>query len=471
MFVRNPSCLIWNKKAMLMFKPLSVSAIILAVAGCGAAGTQEAARPDFAVPTAFESTSLRGAAIESGWLATFNDPRLEKLVAEVLAKNFDLEAAAAQVDAAAAAAKQAGAALTPAIGFSGSNTNSGSLDTKDGENAASTGASLDLSWELDVWGRIRSGRDAATDQFEASKLDYEYARLSLAAQTAKAYFLAIERKRQFEFAQQTRKNFAKTQEIAQAFYDEGTVGRQDVLIAQSQSATADDVLESARGAYLSALRSLEALLGRYPSADVDVPNELPFVPQPIDAGVPSQVLERRPDVVAAERRVASAFNQLQSAQAAKMPRISLTSSVGGSASSLSDIVNPGNVLWNSVTNVMFPIFDGGALQSQVDAATAAQKQALATYQSTALQAFNEIEEALTNEKIFRRRALSLAAAYEFAKQAEEIGLGQYSSGQGNLLEVQQLQRATIQAQSALITVENDLLAQRVNLYLGLGGEI
>ncbi|MEE8260390.1 MAG: TolC family protein, partial [Nitrospinaceae bacterium] len=213
-----------------------------------------------------------------------------------------------------------------------------------------------------------------------------------------------------------------------------------------------------------------ALLGRYPSAKVEIAGALPALPAPVPVGIPSEVLERRPDIVSAERRVAAAFNKTTEAKTAKLPRIALTGSLGTASNSLSNLTSPSNALWNVAGNLLFPIFQGGKLDAQIEAASADQKQALAAYQKTALGAFVDIETALTNETIFRERAQSLKVAFEQAKLAEEIGLEKYKTGEGNLLDVLQLQRATISSQRALSKIEQSLLVQRVNLYLGLGGD-
>lgn len=456
---------------MRHFKLLTCVATMALLTGCVTLGgaDETSAKPAFGVPSNFQSSTPPGEAIQSGWLKTFNDPKLNALVKEVLTKNFDLQIASAKVDAATASAKLAGASLGPNVNLGLKGSNQGNLDTGLKNDVSSVGASLDVSWELDVWGRVRAGKNAASEELQASQLDYEYAKLSLAAQTAKAYFLAIETGRQLALAQSNVANYAKTLEVTQAFFKEGMVGIQDTHLAQSEKSRADDAMESAKAANLDALRSLEALLGRYPSAQVDVAKILPAMPAPVPAGIPSEVLERRPDVVAAERRVAAAFDKIKEAKTAKLPNISLTGSLGGAGANLSDIINPTNMLWNAVSSLMFPIFDGGKLDAQVDAASASQKQALANYQKTALKVFGDIESALSNETIYRRRVKSLRTAYQEAKSAEDIGMETYKSGSGNLLDVQQLQRGTISAQSALSKVENDLLTQRVNLYLGLGG--
>lgn len=450
-------------------KLLTATATIALLTAC-ATSQETATTPSFLMPAAFQSGSISEAPIQSNWLATFNDPQLNKLIDEVLAKNFDLAIASAKVDAATASAKLAGANLKPAVNLNLGGANQGNTGAGLSNDASTLGASLDVSWEADVWGRVRAGRDAAVNELKASQLDYDYAKLSLAAQTTKAYFLAIETGRQLKLAENNIANYDKTLEIVDAFFKEGMVSIQDVHLAKSEKARSDDSSQSTKSAHLEALRSLETLLGRYPSAEVDVAATLPALPAPVPVGIPSEILERRPDIVAAERRVAAAFNKVSEAQAAKLPRIALTGGLGNTSSDLSTLIQPSNLIWNVASNLMFPLFDAGKLDAQADSADATQKQALSNYQKTALKAFGDIETALSNEDLFRKRVNSLTTAYEQARSAEEIGLDKYKNGEGNLLDVQQLQRATISSQSALSKVQQDLLVQRVNLHLGLGGD-
>ncbi len=457
----------------MTFKRSHTAGLGLLIICAGCAGSPEpsetAPQAEFAVPDRFDGQTSAASVIASNWVASFQDAKLDELIAEVLARNFDLEAAAASIDAAAASARIAGAALLPAVNLGLQGGGSGNLGSGSDSTSSNIGASLDVSWELDVWGRVRAGRDAATDQLVAAQLDYEFARMSLVAQTAKAYFLAIETLQQLRLVEDTLALQQRTLEIVNAFYDEGLRGAQDKSLAQAEVARARDALEQANAAHLEALRSLEALLGRYPSANVEISPDLPSAPSTAPVGLPSDILERRPDIVAAERRVAAAFNLISEAKAAQLPRISLTGSFGAAGSDLSNMTSPSNLIWNAASSLMFPIFDGGRLEAQVDAASAQQRQALANYQQTALQAFVDVEASLANEAIFRRRAENLAEAYEQAKIAEEIGLEKYQTGEGDLLDVQQLRGGTISAQSALIRVQHDILVQRVNLHLGLGG--
>jgi len=456
-------------------------AVCLTLNACMTTAKEEpTTKPEFKVPEKFQSDLPKkfrhspektpDPTVQSGWLKTFADPKLDKLVQEVIEKNFDLQIAAAKVDAATASAKLAGVDLSPAVNLKLDSGNQGNLDGGLSNDKSSVGASLDVSWELDVWGRIRAGHDAATDELVATKLDFAFAKLSLAAQTAKAYFLAIETGRQLNLGENNVANYSKNLEVVNAFFEEGMVSIQDVHLAKSEKAREEDALGSNKSAHLEALRSLEALLGRYPSAKVEIADTIPALPAPVPVGIPSAVLERRPDIVSAERRVSSAFNNTTAAKAAKLPRISLTANFGTASNSLSNMTSLSNVMWNVASNLMFPIFDAGRLDAQIEIASAEQKQAIAAYQKTALDAFVDIETALTNETIFREREKSLRVAFRQAKLAEEIGMENYKAGEGNILDALQLQRATTSSRRALSKIEQVLLVQRVNLYLGLGGD-
>ena len=196
---------------------------------------------------------------------------------------------------------------------------------------------------------------------------------------------------------------------------------------------------------------------------------LPDAPPPPPAGVPSEILERRPDLVAAERNVAAAFNSLQSAKAARLPAISLTSEIGGTSDSLTNLLDPANVAWTVAGNLVAPLFDGGQRQSQVDISTAEQKQAVAAYGQAALDAFGEVESNLDQGVVLVDRLSSLSEAAAEANEAYRIARLRYDEGETDLIDVLNIQQRVFSAESNLAAVQRLLLDQRVNLNLALGG--
>ena len=279
------------------------------------------ALPNTKLPERFVAAPTDSGDVVNGWLALFGDPALDKLVAEAMAYNTDLRVAAARVEAAEASARAAGAALYPQLNVLG----------KGGGKMGGDSSGLNLfglfaSWELDLWGRVRSERAAAGAQYEATVLDQQYARNSVAALVAKSWFLAREATAQRAIATEMVQS---SQGLAGLARDRLRVGKGDefdVVQADASVLSYRDLALQADRARQEALRAVEILAGRYPAADLDAGMDLPRPPS-VPVGLPSQLLERRPDVRAAERRVAAAYARRGEAEAARLPRISLTASV------------------------------------------------------------------------------------------------------------------------------------------------
>lgn len=406
--------------------------------------------------------------ITVGWIETFEDTTLSKLVEEAQANNKDMRAAAANVERSRALAVQAGAGLKPSVGLSAGGLRSGNIDTSASQrNDYSVG--LNVDWELDLWGRVRSGARAAAASALAAEADYRYTQHSLAASAAKAYFTNIEARIQLDIARQNLEITKETLRIVNVKVENGAASSQDLALARSDRANARESLATLEGSQRNAARSLEVLLGRYPSAELDVRDSLPKVPAQPPAGIPSGILERRPDLVAAERRVASAFNALNQAKAARLPSFGLSATGGGSSPSLSNLLEPRNVAWQLGANLLAPIFDGGARQAQVDVATADQKHALAAYGQTALRAFQEVESGLDQGVVLVERILQLKEAEKESSEAYRLTNLRYREGESDLLDLLTIQRRLISARANLASVQRLLLEQRVNLHLALGG--
>jgi NodT family efflux transporter outer membrane factor (OMF) lipoprotein len=420
-----------------------------------------------AIPAQWTVADVDPGAVMPGWLATLADPKLEAIVFEVQKNNFDLKAAGAQVDSAAALAKLAGAQLKPAVtaGLPAAAAGGGA----NVPDTSTVGASLDVTWEVDVWGRIRAGVSAAELDYESAVATFVYARESLAAQAAKSWFLATETRLQLELAEQTLADYQRILELVEKRQQVGQVSSQDVHLARADVASAQEALRQAQGAYEQAVRSLEVLLGRYPSAELEAPREFVPVPPPVPAGLPSEVLERRPDLVAADREVAAAFLRTEEARLAKLPRITLTGSAGITSSELSGLSDPDNALWSLGAGLAAPIFTGGALEAQEQLANAQQEVAIATYAQAALRAFSEVETALSNETLLQEREGYLRSGVEDNQSALRLSEKQYEVGRIDLLSVLQMQLRVVNSRKGLIRIQNDRLAQRVNLHLALGG--
>jgi len=423
------------------------------------------ALPALKVPERWaEPAGEAGAVGAEPWLASFRDAQLEAFVREALAQNPDLRVAAARVEQAAGFVKSAGATLYPQVNLLA--RGGGALS---GDSSGLEGVGIFANWELDLWGRVRAGRESASVQYASAALDAEYARQSLAAFVAKSWFLATEARLQKGLAEEMVSASGRQISIAQDRLRVGSGDQNDVTLARASYATYRDSVRSLEFAYRQALRALEALAGRYPAAKMDVPAELAAMPGPVPVGMPSELLERRPDVVAAERRVATAFYRVEESKAARLPRIALTAAGTSISSELFVLQDRDNPVWSVGASITAPLFLGGQLQSQVEIRTAEQKQAVAEYGRVGARAFGEVESALSASLILAEREEILKEAVAENTRAVEFANQRYRVGAGDLRAVQQQGLALSAARTALLRVQTERLVQRVNLHLALGG--
>lgn len=418
--------------------------------------------------TYIEAANAATGAVTDGWLNSFNDPKLEAIVAEAIKNNLNLRAAVAKVDAAAGFATQAGAELKPVIGLGGRGLAREGFAAGD-PALTSSGVALNMSWELDLWGRVRSQAQAGEAAFEAAQYQLEWVYQSIAAQTAKTWFLVTEATLQLALAEEAQALYERTLKLIETKYKQGQVTSREVSLAKAQVAAGQNTIRKARAAQLQASRSLEVILGRYPAAEMEGANDLVATLAPIPVGIPSELLERRPDLRAAERAIAAQFLQIQSAEAARLPRISLTAGVGTSSNELSNIVSLGSDYWTAGANFAAPIFTGGALEAQVDIESAQFQEAMANYGSIALRAFSEVEQGLANETLLREREEFLRQVVTESNEALRVAKLQFDVGKVDFLNVLQQQGQVIAAKVNLLNIQDQRLQQRIDLHLALGG--
>lgn len=451
--------------------PALMMAPLLGLAGCivlaPSPDSGELKEEELAHAPPPEEWTAEGAApgaVQDDWLATFADAQLESLVAEAVQYNADLRAAAARAEQAAGYVKAAGGTLWPAVTALG--RGGGEMS---GDDSGLEGWLVSASWELDLWGRVRYSKRSAREQYESTEADYVFARQSLAALVAKSWFLATEASLQRGLLAQSVEAATKLQELAEQRERVGVGSELDVASARVTVQTYRDSLRQVELAYVQALRALELLLGRYPAAEIVVPGEFRELSAQVPAGLPSELLERRPDIIAAEKRVAAAFSRVKEAQAARLPKISITGSVSDLTSDLFLLQDRDNPVWSAGGQILAPLFTGGTLKAQVEIRTAEQKQAVAQYVQTALAAFGDVENALSSGIALQEREEILTAAATDAARALELAQTRYRVGSGDLRSVQQQQVAYLNAKMNLLRVQSDQRVQRVNLHLALGG--
>jgi NodT family efflux transporter outer membrane factor (OMF) lipoprotein len=452
----------------------------LLLAGCVKAPAIRTPEIGATVPANWTATETESETVTGDWWNEFGDPSLANAIETALQNNHDLAAAAARLEQAEALARIAGAGLKPSVGagVSGSRQRqylgfAGGGDTplpfSPNPTYTSFGASLDISWEVDLWGRLRADARAALADYQAALADLAGARLSLAGQTAKAYFAAAEAKQQVALAGETVKSWEKALDQVRNRYERGVRSSLDVRLSLTQLKNAEALLDLRRAQHDGAVRQLEVLMGRYPGRELEPPDSLPTIPDGIPGGLPSDLVSRRPDLAAAERTLAAADQRLVSARRSLYPKLSLTAGGGTASNQLSDLLDGDFRVWNIAGNLLQPIFQGGRLRAGVDSARAGTGAAVEEFAGAVLRAYAEVESTLASEEFNESRERHLAAAIEQARAAESLAQDRYENGLEDFITVLDSRRSALSVESQLLSARRARLDNRVDLYLALGG--
>ncbi len=394
--------------------------------------------------------------VNTNWIKTFNDPIMLELVNESLKNNRDIRSLKIQVEKSDTLVKKAAAALKPTIGLSSQykNRNTEALDEIYGGGIA-------IGWEADIWGRLELSKESARQSALATQSDYEYARQSLAASTAKAWVMTTTSKVQKEYAKNIVTLFEKELKIMQVKFEIGQVDRKSVYLAKSNLTSSKNAYSKASVSYENAQRSLELLLGRYPSALIKGTNELIDINTSIPVGIPSEILQRRPDLIAAEQRVAAAFYKQRESKLLRLPRF--TFSIGATINNLTDAAA------DLVAGLFAPLYQGGAIEAQMEEATLIQRQSIEDYAQKALNAFNEVETYLSLEEKLLEQESYLKDIVLDNKKLLELTKISYEVGKTEYLDISQINNRLISSQISLIDISSKRIFNRINLHLSLGG--
>ncbi len=457
-----------------------IGLLVMAITAIGCATVAPAPIDlDVSLPTGWTGRATVEGEVVGDWWPAFGDPQLSEAVRTALRQNYDLLAAAARLEDAAAGARIAGAPLQPTVdaGLNGARRRQNFIGfpIPGGERAVlssfstSWGVSLNTSWEADLWGRLRAGARAALADVQRSAADLRSARQSIAGQTVKAWFAVGEAHEQLELAQRTVDSFAASAAQVQGRFEQGLRPALDLRLALSSLSTAEANVALREQQTDATTRQLEVLLGEFADKHAEVARTLPDTPAPVPAGLPAELVGRRPDVVAAERFVAADLERLKVARADLYPRLSLTASGGTSTRSLTDLLNGDFGVWSLVGNLTQPLFQGGRLRGAVDQAKARTDESLANYAGVALQAYAEVETTLAAESLLESQERHLTEAAEQSTAAARLADDRYIAGLSDYISVLESQRQAVNSQSALIAARRQRLDNRVDLHLALGG--
>lgn len=452
--------------------------VLLCVFLVGCASVAEPELPVLPVepPEAYEDGTVDDPyQVPEDWWIEFGDPRIDELVREAILANPVLDEAEARIRASLALSEIAGAELDPwlsaGLGVSRDARFTGGTSPLFPPTTTnnSYGASLNLSWEADVWARIRSGQASAVADVELQLALWRGAHLSIAVQTAKAALSATEAGQQVEVARQNLTSATRLAVRIRERYEMGLRQILDVKLAQTEVANAKASVFMWERAQDAARRQLENLLGRYAHGNVLVSAELPELPGGVEAGIPADVISRRPDLVAAERAYVSAFYREEEAEASLYPRISLTASGGLASTDLADLAMGDFAIWSLGANLLAPIYQGGRLRANVKLNTSIKEEAGAAFATAVLRAFTEVETTLAAEGFLNDREAALSELVDESLSAAVLSEDRFLAGLLDILTVLEARRRLFNSKALLLRVQLERLTNRIDFYASLGG--
>ncbi len=488
-----------------------VLACLLAVAGCSLTPSLPAPEAEQDLPGTFASapgdTTLPSAAADTArmesqrWWTAFGDSTLTTLVDTALAENFDLRAAEARVEELAAQFRVARAPLFPSIDANGqynyqsqpANTGIGGAIGGGGESGSPNGeqppesdqqpvpdrfafstyqATLGLSYELDFWGRVRSQRKAALNQYFATAADLQTARISVISQTISTYFQAASLQRQVQLGRRTVDLLEQRLDIAEDRYAQGIASSFQVYSVQQSLEGARAEQPQLENQLYEARSQLSVLLGRFAGQErALLPDSLSFSLDlsPVPAGLPSDLLMQRPDVRAGARRLEAARQQIGVARAEMLPSLSLTGTGGTQSSALSSLIDLDQRFANFAAQLTAPLFQGGRLRANLDAAEARYQQQAATYQQTVLTAFREVKASLVAYEKQKQRLRDVRQQVATARDAYRTQRDRYEGGVGDVVALLDAERGLLQARTRRAAAQLAVVNARLALHRALGG--
>ncbi len=450
----------------MMRRPLAVGVLALALSGCATAPPPRTDALAATPPQWRAQLPAAASIVEAGWWRAFGDPRLTTAIERALAGNTDLAVAQARVREAEALAVQARSALLPTLTGSVAAQEARSLNAASGQPATVTTVQpqLQVAYEVDLWGRVRAANNAARAALQASRYGSDAAALSVAAATARAYVQLLSLDAQFEIARGTLVSRNESLRVAARRAETGYTSQLELAQAQAEQRAAAQRVPALELAVRQQENALRLLTGELPGPVARGRFDALAIPAPTP-GLPSSLLARRPDIAQSEAELASADANFASERAALLPQVDLTASIGRLFVQQIDPVS----VWSLGGSLLAPLFNGGRLAAQADAAEAQRDQAAQAYRAVVLNAFSETENALEGVVRLQRQSDEASAQRAAVAEALKHARNRYRAGYASYLEELDAQRGLYNAEVELIQLRQSRLLNTVALYQALGG--
>jgi len=451
----------------------------LAAAVSGCAGRNLPPEPDSYVAAdaiGAERAADLAASPAATWLDDINSAEMSMLAREALAGSPDLQIVEARYRASRWRARGSfGSNLLPSlsVGVDGNRSETPIANSDARLREEFMTSSVVASWEIDLWGRLASRALAADLSADAARADLGDARLSVAGQASSAWVDLIEAQQLLALAQEDLQTRERALDLTQRRYDAGIATSLALRTARSQVASARAGEAQAQDSLLISSRRLQEIMGRYPDGTLRAVGELPQLTPLAAAGAPEDLLERRPDVLASERRMRAAGFRIHEARAAMLPRLTLRATAGASDGpnnpSINNIDDSANMITNLIAGISMPIFNGGALLSESRATVADRRAAAAEYVRTSIAAWREVEGTISADQSLEVREAQFFIAAEEAREAQELAEREYSRGVATLFELIDAYTRRIDAERGFIAARAARVSNRITYHVALGG--
>jgi NodT family efflux transporter outer membrane factor (OMF) lipoprotein len=471
---------------MKLLQSASVAVIALVVAGCSTPLPQVVQKQD--VPGQFIGPVTANAQVwpSVAWWQGFGSDELDSLITTAQKNNFDIEVALAQMQQAKANAEIAGSALFPQVSLSGGAERAGGHGSS-ASSVTTTGAggttttvlphgdntfslTMDASYQLDLFGKNQDTFDAAKEAVKASRFAQQNVALTITSNVASSYLTVLALRERIAIAQSNVDAAKRILAVTQAKVTNGVSSQLDLSQQQAEVAQVQAEIPALRQQERANLFALAVLEGRVPEGfDIAGQNLNNIAIPQVQPGLPSALLERRPDVAEAEANLASAHGNVDAARAAFFPQISLTGSGGLASAAVGSLFNGSSFAWSIGANLLQTVFDGGELQGELRLNKAEQREMVATYRKSIISAFSDVETALSNVSNFASQEKFLTEEVKAASNAFRISELQYREGIIDLTTLLQAQQTLFSAEDSLVQAKLSLISADVGLYQVLGG--
>lgn len=412
--------------------------------------------------------SKQALSVENNWLSQLDNPQVQQLVTKALAANHQFAMQAYALEIAEQQLIVSGSQLWPELDLA---FRSGrSKDNQTGSYANSNSVNLNLSYELDIWGKLSAADQISNYNYLAQKATFEQYKQQLVVNVVTTWFRVIEADKLLKLYQNRVENSRQNLAIIEAGYNSGLTAALDVYLTRNDLNNELTRVSEQATIKTKLIRQLERLIGEYPKGELLVNANLPLLTNDIPLGLPSELISRKPELKASWYQLLSQDAGLAYAHKQRFPSIVLSGSVGDSTADIGDLLSGSSLAWSLLGSISAPIFNAGRLQANEEKARIELKQGEQLYLDTLYQAFSDVENAITTEKSLKHSYYTMLAAQDNAKIASTLSFEQYQSGLVSYTTVLDAQKRSFEAQTTLIKIKNQLIVNRINLHLSLGGD-